>query len=205
MEFVASFLGLPMEQAAALRKERMPLYGTTLEWLRTEHKLTDVEEYFTYVHPVTEASELTPDKKLRPFLMSLGLPMTILTNAPRIHADTVLDFFDIKDLFESIHDIETNKLIGKPHEEAYMNAVKWGGHTLEDTLFFDDHAKYTKGYTAIGGKSVLVGNTGAGYGAQQGGKKDECKSADGWDRSDPEAVAHIKSIYEIPELLERLS
>ncbi|MCR4940783.1 MAG: HAD-IA family hydrolase [Treponemataceae bacterium] len=204
MEFVASFLALPMDAAADLRKKRMPLYGTTLEWLRIEHKLTDVEEYFSYVHPVTEASELTPDKKLRPFLISLGLPMTILTNAPRVHADTVLDFFDIKDLFESIHDIETNKLIGKPHEEAYMNAVKWGGHSLEDTLFFDDHAKYTKGYTAIGGKSVLVGDTGAGYGEPKTKDKAGSKTADGWDRSDPEAVAHIKSIYEIPELLDRL-
>ena len=217
MEFVAKFLNMPMDKAAALRKERMPLYGTTLEWLRTEHGLTDVQEYFHYVHPKSEASELTPDKKLRPFLMSLGLPLTVLTNAPRVHADTVLDFFDIKDLFESIHDIETNNLQGKPHESAYMNAVKWGGHTLEDTLFFDDHAKYTKGYTAIGGKSVLVCGPDAGTsvsitaaapaserGGIPGAVVTSNKTADGWDKSDPSAFACIKTIYEIPVLLERL-
>ena len=225
MEFVAKFLNLPIDKAAVLRKERMPLYGTTLEWLRTEHGLTDVQEYFNYVHPKSEASELTPDKNLRPFLMSLGLPLTVLTNAPRVHADTVLEFFDIKDLFESIHDIETNNLSGKPHKSAYMNAVTWGGHTLENTLFFDDHAKYTKGYTAIGGKSVLVcgpdadaAANGAGADASnsavngaivaggmnatntaQGGK-----TLDGWDKSDPNAFACIKTIYEIPELLEKI-
>ena len=214
MEFVADVLKLPMDKAAALRKERMPLYGTTLEWLRTEHELKDVQAYFSYVHPKSEASELTPDKKLRPFLLSLGLPMTVLTNAPRVHADTVLDFYDIKDLFESIHDIETNNLQGKPHESAYLNAVQWGGHTLEDTLFFDDHAKYTKGYTAIGGKSVIVCGpdadaavsiTAAASSSERGGTNASCKTADGWDTSDPTALACIKTIYEIPELLEKLA
>lgn len=207
MEFVANFLQLPMDKAAALRKERMPLYGTTLEWLRTEHGLKDVQAYFHYVHPLSEANELTPDKNLRPFLLSLGLPMTVLTNAPRVHADTVLDFYDIKDLFESIHDIETNNLSGKPHESAYMNAVTWGGHTLEDTLFFDDHAKYTKGYTAIGGKSVLVSwgdNSGMDGKTHTGKNNDGHKTLDGWDTSDPDAFACIHSIYEIPSLLEKL-
>lgn len=200
MEFVAMFLNLPVEKAAAIRKERMPLYGTTLEWLRTEHNLTDVQEFFSYVHPSTEAQELTPDKKLRPFLMSLGMPMTILTNAPRVHADTVLEFFDIKDLFESIHDIETNNLKGKPHKSAYMNAITYKGHSLDDTLFFDDHAKYTKGYTSIGGKSVLV----CGQDADIDGKNVCCKTTDGWDKSDPNAFACIKTIYDIPQLLEKI-
>jgi putative hydrolase of the HAD superfamily len=126
--------------------------------------------------------------------------MTVLTNAPRVHADTVLDFYDIKDLFESIHDIETNNLQGKPHESAYLNAVQWGGHTLEDTLFFDDHAKYTRGYAAIGGKAVLV----TGPTPERGGTNASNKTADGWDTSDPTAIACIKTIYEIPELLEGL-
>ena len=192
MEFVAMFLNMPIDEAASLRKARMPHYGTTLEWLRKEHNLTDVQEYFNFVHPLSEAQELTPDKNLRPFLKSLGLPLTILTNAPRIHADTVLEFFDIKDLFESIHDIETNHLEGKPHKSAYMNAINFGGHSLNDTLFFDDHAKYTKGFTAIGGKAVLV-------------KEDEDKkNSYGWDSSDPDAFAQIKTIYAIPELLERI-
>ena len=212
MEFVADFLKLPMDKAAALRKERMPLYGTTLEWLRTEHGLKDVQAYFNYVHPLSETNELTPDKKLRPFLKSLGLPMTILTNASRVHADTVLDFYDIKDLFESIHDIETNNLQGKPHESAYMNAVKWGGHTLEDTLFFDDHAKYTRGYAAIGGKAVLVCGpdadvavsiTAAASSSERGGTNASGKTMGGWDTTDPTAIACIKTIYEIPELLEK--
>ena len=199
---MADFLKLPMDEAAALRKERMPRYGTTLEWLRTEHGLKDVQAYFRFVHPLSEANELTPDKNLRPFLMSLGLPLTVLTNAPRVHADTVLDFYDIKDLFESIHDIETNNLSGKPHESAYMNAVKWGGHSLEDTLFFDDHAKYTRGYAAIGGKAVLVCGPNADTAVSGVGANN--KTADGWDTSDPTAIACIKTIYEIPELLEKL-
>lgn len=156
INYAAKQVGVSIEEATKLRKERMPIYGTTLGWLSAEHGLTDVKEFFSAVHPETEIEELDFDKNLRPFLESLPLPMTVLTNSPTIHANRVLNFFNIKDLFIFISDIETNGLKGKPYENSYFNAVFEKGFNLSNSLFFDDHEKYTKGYTAIGGKSILV-------------------------------------------------
>lgn len=156
INFAAKQIGVSVEEATKLRKERMPIYGTSLGWLSAEHGLTDIQGFFAAVHPENEIEELDFDPKLRGFLQNLPLPMTILTNSPTIHANRVLDFFNIKDLFIFISDIETNGLKGKPNKNAYFNAVFQNNYNLSNSLFFDDHEKYTKGFTALGGKSILV-------------------------------------------------
>jgi len=156
IEVTAKQVGLSVEEAAKLRSERMPIYGTSLGWLMAEHGLIDIKGFFETVHPESEIEELDFDPKLRPFLESISLPKTVLTNSPTIHANRVLDFFNIRDLFIFISDIETNGLRGKPYENSYLTAVFEKGYNLSNTLFFDDHEKYTKGYTVLGGKSILV-------------------------------------------------
>ena len=69
--YTAGFLGVTYDEAVALRRQRLPLYGTTLEWLRNEHGLTDVSGYFNAVHPPEEVDELQPDPDLRTLLLSL--------------------------------------------------------------------------------------------------------------------------------------
>ena len=156
IEVTAKQVGLSVEEAANLRAERMPIYGTSLGWLMAEHGLTDIQGFFDLVHPESEINELDQDSNLRPFLESLPYPMTVLTNSPTIHANRVLDFFGIRDLFIFISDIQTNGLKGKPYQNAYLSATFEKGYNLSNSLFFDDHEKYTKGFSAIGGKAILV-------------------------------------------------
>ena len=106
INFAAKQIGVSVEEATKLRKERMPIYGTSLGWLSAEHGLTDIQGFFAAVHPENEIEELDFDPKLRGFLQNLPLPMTILTNSPTIHANRVLDFFNIKDLFIFITPVE---------------------------------------------------------------------------------------------------
>jgi len=160
MDFVASYLNLPLEEAIALRKEGLPAYGTTLEWLKACHGLTDEGAYFTAVHPENEIEELTPDPSLRPYLLSLGLPLTLLTNAPMAHAKRVLDFFNIGDIFIGVFDLTFHKGRGKPHPESFLDTLARVGFSVEETLFVDDHPKYVRGYKALGGKAVLVDEQG---------------------------------------------
>ena len=82
--FAENFLNVPYDEAVRLRKEKLPVYGSTLNWLRTEYNFTDIEFFFNTVHPAEEEKELIPDPNLRQFLQTLNLPMTILTNAPGI-------------------------------------------------------------------------------------------------------------------------
>ena len=156
IEMTARQAGVSVEEAAKLRAERMPIYGTSLGWLMAEHGLTDIQGFFDLVHPESEINELDQDSNLRPFLESLPYPMTVLTNSPTVHANRVLDFFGIRDLFIFISDIQTNGLKGKPYPNSYFSATFEKGYNLSNSLFFDDLEKYTQGFTAIGGKSILV-------------------------------------------------
>jgi putative hydrolase of the HAD superfamily len=172
IRFVAAFLGLSDEEAAKIRRESVNRpdgrYGTTIEWLRNDFHIEDVNAYFSFVHPESEVQELIPDDNLRPFLQSLDMPMTILTNSPLVHAERVLSFFHVEDLFPNVFDITRNAFLGKPHKKAYLNALAESGFSIEETLFVDDSPRYVVGYQALGGQGVLVNATGDKQGLTKG-------------------------------------
>ena len=89
-EYTSRLLGTSIEEAIAIRREHMPRYGTTLEWLMAEHGFTNPDHYFSYVHPEGEEDLVEFDPALGPFLDSLKLPKFVFTNAPMEHADRVL-------------------------------------------------------------------------------------------------------------------
>jgi len=186
--FIADFLSLPLEEAIKLQRSRRHNYGTTLEWLECEYHFNDRETYFKAVHPASEISELQPDPNLRSLLLSLQIPMTVLTNAPMAHADRVLKFFNISDLFLGVFDISYNQGKGKPHPEAFIKSLAAVHKTVAETLFLDDCPAYVNGFVQIGGHSVLID------------EKERCT-----DFVKESGMPSIKSIYDLPPLLERFS
>lgn len=183
-EFVARYLGVSFEEGIRLRAAGLPSYGTTLEWLKNDHGLQDQNAFFEAVHPPCEIEELRQDPDLRAYLLSLNLPLTILTNAPKAHAERVLRFFNIEDIFRGVFDLTFHNGKGKPHPDCFLNTLAAVGFSVEETLFVDDHPKYILGYRAIGGKAVLVDETG--------------KHAD---FAKKEGVPRIDSIYGLAALL----
>jgi putative hydrolase of the HAD superfamily len=175
-------LGIREDEARRLRAGRIPHYGTTLEWIRTEYAFTDNDAFLAAAHPASEIAEVQFDPNLRSFLQSLKLPMSVLTNSPRVHADRILRFLQVDDLFLDVHDIIANNYRGKPHHVAFQNALAKSGFTMAETLFIDDYAKYIAGYEKMGGKSVLV-------------------SSDSAEWARVPTVPHIDSIYELPGIL----
>ncbi|MDE5775598.1 MAG: HAD-IA family hydrolase [Treponemataceae bacterium] len=157
MEAVADFFGVDVETAAKMRRENLPKFSTTLEWLRSEG-LSDTEKYFAKVHPKNEADELSPDENLRGLISSISQSRVILTNSPREHAERVLKKLNVADLFSDIVDIRACGLQGKPYEGAYRTALEKCGGDVSNTIFVDDLLKYTDGFLALGGTAVLVGN-----------------------------------------------
>ncbi|MCR4954706.1 MAG: HAD hydrolase-like protein [Treponema sp.] len=156
LECVADFFGCSMERAIELRKERIVHFSTTLEWLRSEG-LTDIEKFLAHVHPDNEADELMEQPGLRDFLLSIPVPFSILTNSPHEHADRVLAKLGIDDLPIAVTDIRDADFFGKPWPKSYLAALKKAGTNIEETLFIDDMQKYTDGWCALGGTSVLIG------------------------------------------------
>ena len=198
LECVADFFHCTMDEAIALRSERIVHYSTTLEWLRSEG-LTDVEGFLAHVHPSNEAEELPPQPGLRDFLISLNMPMSILTNAPHEHADTVLEKLGIADLFEAVTDIRDAGFNGKPYPDSYMAALKKVGATIENTLFLDDMQKYTDGWVALGGTAVLIGSPNGKPLAEDAESMKKARAANTTGKTGK--TIRMKSIYEIKGIL----
>jgi len=159
-EFVQQVLKKSLEECKRIRSERLPLYGTTLEWLMAEHGVTDYEAYFRFVHPDGEEAKLKPDPALKEFLQSIPLPKFILTNAPMEHADRILAKLELSQVFDGIYDIRFNMLRGKPHQEAYERVCADMHASIDEVLFIDDIPRYVDGFTKLGGKGLLIDQTG---------------------------------------------
>ena len=198
LECVADFFHCDIEKAIALRAERIVHYSTTLEWLRAEG-LTDIEAFLAHVHPDNEADELPPQPGLRDFLLSLNMPMSVLTNAPHEHADTVLGKLGIADLFQAVTDIRDAGFNGKPYPDAYMAALKKVGAGIDETLFLDDMQKYTDGWVALGGTAVLIGDSNGKPLADDAESMKKARAANTTGKIGQ--TIRMKSIYEIKSLL----
>jgi putative hydrolase of the HAD superfamily len=158
-EYLAAFLNLPLEEARALRRERVGSggYGTTLEWLIAEKgfEAKAADGYFGFIHPENEADTLAPNPELASFLASLDLPMAIMTNSPREHALRIVKKLGIEAFFPSIFDIRFHRLKGKPHAEAFKRVLETLETSPERCLFVDDGRSYVEGYRALGGCGVF--------------------------------------------------
>lgn len=153
--YVSDFLGLPIEESVALRREGIKRFGTTLEWLVYEKNFRDIDDYFSYIHPEGEEDCLEPDPATRDMLESIPLPKIVLTNAPIEHAARVLAKLGMSGCFSALFDIRYNNLVGKPHPDAYSRALGASGLSVASTLFIDDHPKYVRGYLNLGGPAIL--------------------------------------------------
>lgn len=186
--FASEFWGLDFEEGARQRSEAVKKYGTTLDWLVEAGGFADIEAYFAAVHPSDECCGLYKTPQLRPLLESLPQDKMILTNSPYEHAQRVLEFLEVRDLFGSICDIRANNLKGKPAASAFYRALEMCGGTVQDSIFLDDAEGYTDGWARLGGIAVLV---------DAAGKKLNTPGL-------PGKTYCIKDIYELPALLKEI-
>jgi putative hydrolase of the HAD superfamily len=115
-----------------------------------------VDDYYAKVHPDGEEENLVPDPAVRKFIQNLPVPASVLTNAPKEHADRVLRKLELEGLFEHVYDIRWNNLVGKPAESAFRSVLEAIGTAPEETLFVDDLPQYLEGFVKIGGVGVLM-------------------------------------------------
>lgn len=155
-DYVAKLIDKPIAEAVELRRQRMPNYGTTLEWLMKEYGFSDYNHYFSYVHPDDEDDLIDYDPKLKPFLDSINLPKYIFTNAPMEHADRVLKKLKVAECFEAVFDIRFCELKGKPHASAVDKVIAATGIPASNTVFADDIPRYVHGFINRGGRGLLV-------------------------------------------------
>ena len=84
----------------------------------------------------------------------------MLTNSPRFHAERIIKKLELEGVFRHLFDIISNGLRGKPHESAFRTALDTLGLEAEETLFVDDFPHYVSGYILLGGKGLLLDESG---------------------------------------------
>ena len=183
--YVAELLDIEMEEAHSLRRSITPRYGSTLRWLRATQEEIDIEAFLERIHPVNISNYLAYSNEPFRILSSIPLPKGVLTNAPREHADRVLDHYGIADLFEFVLDLRADDFRGKPDRSAYERAIDAAGRPVEEILYLDDVLHYLEPFRAMGGRVALV---------------DELERYNG----EAEGIPRIRSIRELPALLEKI-
>lgn len=158
-DFVAEHLNVSSERATDLRKAGLARHGTTMRWLMVEHGLTEIERFIDFVHPGNLDDFLSENdrKTAQHALAAVDLPASILTNAPREHADRVLNWLGLESRFEYVFDIRYNRMRGKPHRSAYEVALEKSGANPSGTLFADDVLEYLLPFRDLGGHVCQVG------------------------------------------------
>jgi len=159
--FVARTLGVSAEAAHEMRAASFPRFGSTIRWLMEEHGLEDPESFLMPTHPEDVSRFLVPDPDIRAALLSIPLPKSILTNAISEHAERVLAFYGIRDLFEHVFDLRFNGYRGKPAPEAYRRVLEALGRLPREVLFVDDYPAYLEPFRELGGHVLLVGKDGS--------------------------------------------
>ncbi|MDR0473563.1 MAG: HAD-IA family hydrolase, partial [Treponema sp.] len=154
-QYIAKYLGTGVEEAAAERKKRIADYGTTIEWLIAEKGFTDIEDYYSVIHPENEADTLPANPALKEFLENLPCKRAIMTNAPIEHARRILSRLGVEACFTEIFDMRHMNFKGKPRKDAFFMVLSVLKAAPEQVLFVDDMPGYVEGYLAIGGKGVL--------------------------------------------------
>ncbi|MCI6258836.1 MAG: HAD hydrolase-like protein [Treponema sp.] len=197
VKMTADFFNVDFEQASQMRRENLPKHSSTLAWLMS-CGFKDSEKFFAAVHPESETEWLLPAPNLRSLLLSFNIPMSVLTNAPAEHAERVLKFYGVRDLFSSITDIRDAGLKGKPFSCAFEIALKRCGGTVDDSIFIDDQMKYVLGYKILGGTAIHVGRQVT---------EEQMKAYPQFlfeDKRTGGRIFHLNSIYEMPDFLKTL-
>jgi putative hydrolase of the HAD superfamily len=154
-EFIAQNLGLPLEEAQALRECYYYEHGTTLAGLVRLHG-TSPDAFLDYVHDI-DLSAVAPSPDLAAALASLPGRKFIFTNGSRKHAEAVAQRLGVAGLFEDICDIHALDYIHpKPTREAYDRFVSAHRVTPRQTAMFDDLPHNLETAHAIGMTTVLV-------------------------------------------------
>jgi pyrimidine 5'-nucleotidase len=157
-QYMCERLGLPLEQALALRRTYFETYGTTLKGLQRHYGI-DANDYLAYVHDLPLTSYLRPDPALQDILHSLNRRKWIFTNADKNHAQRVLEVLTLSNCFDGIIDVRAVQFTCKPEVDAYRRALSVAGESSPSTcVYLDDSPRNLKPAYDLGFYTILVGS-----------------------------------------------
>jgi pyrimidine and pyridine-specific 5'-nucleotidase len=140
-KYFEDHLSLSQKDAYDLHQKYYKQYGLAIEGLVRHHKV-DALEYNAKVDDALPLEDIIkPDKDLRQLLLDLDrtkIKPWLFTNAHITHGKRVVKLLGIEDCFEGITycDYAAERLICKPHTEAFNNAMKQAGISNPKGCYF---------------------------------------------------------------------
>lgn len=148
-------MNIPQDDVQTLREKYFLQYGTTLRGLQANHQI-DTEDFLAFVHDLPLKDYLTPNLILHDIIVSLPTRNLIFTNSDFNHADRVLRALGLRDLFETIIDVNTINPYCKPMPESFQIAMKYANETdTSKCVMIDDINRTTRAAKAQGLFSIL--------------------------------------------------
>ena len=148
-------MGFPEDQIAHIREKYFLQYGTTLRGLQAHHEI-DTQEYLAFVHDLPLRDYLTPNPTLRSIIASLPTRNLIFTNADIHHAERVLTVLELRDLFDTIVDVNAIAPHCKPMPESFQTAMELAGESdPSKCVMIDDIHRTTRAASQAGLFSIL--------------------------------------------------
>jgi putative hydrolase of the HAD superfamily len=153
--YVQQLLGVDADEAAQIRKRYSTELGTTLRGLQTYHEV-DIEDYLRYVHDIDLATFLAVDAELDRLLGEVRYGKAIFTNAPREHAERVLQTLNIAQHFSHIFDIRFAGFVPKPNRAVYDMVLDMLQVAPSEVIFIEDTPGNLAPARALGMTTILI-------------------------------------------------
>ena len=153
-EFVASYLGLDLDQARRVQRALFAEHGSTLKGLMTVHGVNP-DAFLDYVHDV-DVTAVPADAELDAALGKLEGRKLIFTSASLEHAERVTAQLGVGHHFEDIYHIVAADYLPKPHPATYDRFVARYRVDPRAAVMFEDIARNLKPAAVLGMTTVWV-------------------------------------------------
>jgi len=158
--YVAAKLGLSESDASALRQAYWHRYGATLLGLVRHHNI-DPHDFLASTHPNHDLPDFVGRVRgERQRIDRLKGERWLLTNAPRIYAEQVLELLGLHNSFDRLITIEDMVLCGrfrpKPSMLLMRHLLRRSGRPAHQIRFIDDHDDNLRAAHRLGIKTTRI-------------------------------------------------
>jgi len=154
--YVATALGLSLEEAGAVRMDYWQRYGATLTGMMRRHG-TEPGHFLRQTHHFPDLpGMLVFDRALKTMLRRLPGRKIVFSNAPEHYAEAVLELMGVRPLFDSVYSIERLRFRPKPEIQGFLHLLKTERLPPSRCIMVEDSPANLQTAKALGMKTVLV-------------------------------------------------
>ena len=154
--YVQTTLGLPPEEANALRRDYWQRYGATLLGLMRLHG-TDPQHFLHETHQFPDLTRmLVREPLLRATLRRLPGRKYVFSNAPMHYARAVLKALGVADLFDAVFSIEHTRYRPKPDAHGFLRLTRANRLKARRCIMVEDTLVNLRTAKKLGMKTVWV-------------------------------------------------